>query len=72
MPRLGNCPFCGKSVKIGTDREYYERVQPEGRECIYIECKCGCQLWHFDTDGKDYDTAVEEAADKWNRRTFYV
>lgn len=71
--RLGKCPFCGGTPTVVTEKHFYVERQKKGFECVLIRCEdCGCDKWYHETDGKDYETAVADAADEWNRRTFYV
>ena len=70
--RLGKCPFCGGEPRIVTTEQYFYEAKATGHECILIECGCGCQKWYHDASDMYYETALEVAADEWNRRTFYV
>ena len=70
---LMSCPFCGSEAAVKTTRESFERhVEENGSACLVIGCnnfnKCGTEKYSFLCT--DYDTALQEATEKWNRRSY--
>lgn len=55
------CPFCG-----GTEIKVHKKDESRKQECVIIQCgQCGAQHYGF---GKEYERAVENAIETWNRR----
>lgn len=74
MRIISPCPCCGsKSVLVTTKEDFYENYAKFGGACVSIECtnrkECGITMFcHFDSN--NYEAMVDEAVERFNRRSF--
>lgn len=75
--KISPCPFCGSEASIITDKETFERVKEKnGGACVQIRCDeflgCGAEMFThtLESSGDSYESVLEEAINRWNRRTF--
>lgn len=71
-----NCPFCGSEAKLDNQLYIYEKlVAKHGQGCICVDCSnrdCGASMYVFGEEGEEYESVVEKAITKWNRRVAHV
>lgn len=74
MRILSPCPCCGSKAVLMTRKEDFQaNIRECGSACVSIEClnrdECGLTMFcHYQSS--NYESMVEEATDRWNRRTF--
>ena len=69
---LKRCPICGAEPMLPLDKATYEKLVAEhGSACVYIQCSdsnCGIHHYCYGEPGESYESIMERAIKKWNRR----
>lgn len=71
---LRSCPYCGSKARVSTTKDIYEElVERNGSAALCIACEdgsnCGAQVWCY-PDSTNYDEALAQATNQWNRRAY--